>query len=87
MGRWDEMCSSYRINEENIEVVDETQVKIDLEPAIKVEEVPPLAPSIGIEYNADVSKRDYNKDEDVLSYLRGIYILFLERPTNLLRYY
>ena len=73
MGRWDEMCSSYRINEENIEVVDETQVKIDLEPAIKVEEVPSSAPSIGIEYNADVSKRDYNKDEDVLSYLRGTY--------------
>ena len=75
MKRWDEMCSSYRINEENIEVVEETQVKIDLEPAIKVEEVTPSAPSIGIEYNADVSKRDYNKDEDVLSYLRGMYIL------------
>ena len=40
MRRWDEMCSSYRINEENIEVVDETQVKVDLEPAIKVKEVP-----------------------------------------------
>ena len=32
MKQWDEMCIDYRNNEENIEVVDETQFKIELEP-------------------------------------------------------
>ena len=33
MKQWDEMCINYRNNEENIEVVDETQFKIELEPS------------------------------------------------------
>jgi pyruvate formate-lyase activating enzyme-like uncharacterized protein len=32
MKQWDEMCIDYRNNEENIEVVDETRFKIELEP-------------------------------------------------------
>merc|ERR1719433_76886 len=40
MIRWDEMCANYRVNEENIEVVDETQVKKETEPALlQVKEV------------------------------------------------
>ena len=32
MKQWDKMCIDYRNNEENIEVVDETQFKNELEP-------------------------------------------------------
>ena len=72
MKQWDKMCIDYRNNEENIEVVDETQFKIELEPPKNLDS---LATSSGggggIDYNSDVKNRDYNKDEDVLSYLRG----------------
>ena len=69
MNQWDEMCTNYRISEENIEVIDETQVKVELESPVKIEEDPALTTTL--EYNSDLAKRDYNKDEDVLSYLRG----------------
>ena len=70
--QWDEMCNEYRNNEENIEVIDETTVKREPEPPPKPEE-DSLLTSSGIEYNSDVKNRDYNRDEDVLSYLQGIF--------------
>ena len=71
MKQWDEMCIDYRNNEENIEVVDETQFKIELEPPKNLESLATSSGGGGIDYNSDVKNRDYNKDEDVLSYLRG----------------
>ena len=71
MKQWDEMCIDYRNNEENIEVVDETQFKIDLEPPKNLDSLAISSGGGGIDYNSDVKNRDYNKDEDVLSYLRG----------------
>lgn len=65
---WQVMCDSYRISEENIEVIDESndQFKAELEEVattIKAE-------NIKMEYNGNVECRDYNKDEDVLSYMK-----------------
>ena len=71
MNQWDEMCIDYRNNEENIEVVDETQFKIELEPPKNLGSIATSSGGVGIDYNSDVKNRDYNKDEDVLSYLRG----------------
>ena len=65
------MCIDYRNNEENIEVVDETQFKIELEPPKNLDSLATSSGGGGIDYNSDVKNRDYNKDEDVLSYLRG----------------
>ena len=71
MKQWDKMCIDYRNNEENIEVVDETQFKIELEPPKNLDSLATSSGGGGIDYNSDVKNRDYNKDEDVLSYLRG----------------
>ena len=70
---------SYRINEESIEVIDET-IKQEAEAAaakqndLKVGHGPSGSGSndkaMMMEYNPDLQSRDYNKDEDVLSYLR-----------------
>ena len=71
MKQWDKMCIDYRNNEENIEVVDETQFKIELEPPKNLDSLATSSGGGGIDYNSDVKNRDYNKDEDVLSYLWG----------------
>ena len=64
---WQTMCDNFRVNEENIEVIDETNVE-----AKKVENKlePKITNKIMMGYNGDPSTRDYNRDEDVLSYLR-----------------
>ena len=67
---------SYRINEESIEVIDET---IKQEEAVNNQNDSKSGGSptgngndkpLTMEYNPDLQSRDYNRDEDVLSYLR-----------------
>ena len=63
---WQTMCDNYRINEENIEVIDETVVKNEEPAGSDFGD----SPNAKMRYNADVKSRDYNRDDDVLSYLR-----------------
>ena len=73
---WQTMCDSYRINEESIEVINET---IKQEEAVNNQNDSKSGGSptgngndkpLTMEYNPDLQSRDYNRDEDVLSYLR-----------------
>ena len=65
---WQTMCDNYRINEENIEVIDETVVKNEEPAGSDFGD----SPNAKMRYNADVKSRDYNRDDDVLSYLRYV---------------
>ena len=47
MNQWDEMCIDYRNNEENIEVVDETQFKIELEPSKNLDSLATSSGGVG----------------------------------------
>ena len=72
------MCDSYRINEESIEVIDEAIIEETAanqndskgssggNPSRSDSNDKPMM----MEYNPDLQSRDYNRDEDVLSYLR-----------------
>ena len=76
--RWQTMCDSYRINEESIEVIDEAiieETSVNQNDSKGSSGVGPSRSDANdkpmmMEYNPDLQSRDYNRDEDVLSYLR-----------------
>ena len=75
---WETMCDNFRIHEENVEVIDEevaAQIKMEEEMMERMREAAAnLAsqPHSGERPSFNISKdsRDYNRDEDVLSYIK-----------------